>query len=108
MTEPFDRVQLAERLSDWFDALDVEDDEARTAFATGLAGAFAALGEARRHLERLLDAAPFRDPAEADRALEELTELHLQLTSELPEQLEAIGDAWTTIEDRLIELGPDN
>jgi phytoene dehydrogenase-like protein len=104
---PLDRIQLAERISDWIDRLDLDDDAARTAFATGLASALAAADEARRRLEALLRTAPLDDAAEADRALEELTELHLQLTSELPEQIAEMGDAWTAIEDRLIELGPD-
>lgn len=99
---------MAERISDWIDALELDDDETRMTFATGLAAALASADEARRRLEALLRTAPMKDPAEADRALEELTELHLQVSSELPEQVESIGGAWTAIEDRLIELGPDD
>lgn len=106
-TAPLDRIELAERISDWIDRLDLDDDSARTAFAMGLASALAAADEARRRLERLLATSPLTDAAEADRALEEFTEVHLQLTSELPEQVAEIGEAWTAIEDRLIELGPD-
>lgn len=102
-----DRFQLAERISDWVDRLDLGDDDARMAFATGLASALAAADEARRRVEALLATAPLRDAGEAERALDELTEIQLQLTSGLGEHLEEIGDAWTTVEDRLIELGPD-
>lgn len=105
---PFDRFRMAERISDWIVALELEDDDARMSFATGLAAALAATDEARRRLDALLRTAPLKDAGEADRALEELTELHLQLTSELPEQVEAIGDSWNVVEDRLIELSPDD
>lgn len=104
---PLDRAQLAERISDWIDRLDIDDDSARTTFAIGLASALVAADEARRRLEEMLRTSPMTEAAEADRALEQLTELHLQLTSELPEQLGEMGDAWSSIEDRLIELGPD-
>ena len=102
-----DRFRLAERISDWVDRLDLEDDAARTTFSIALASALAAADEARRRLDALLATAPLADAAEADRALEELTELHLQITSELPEKIAEMTDAWTAIEDRLIELGPD-
>ena len=105
---PLDRFQLAERISDWIDALELEDDDARMGFATGLAAALAAADEARRRLDALLRTTPMRDAGEAERALEELTELQLQLTSELGEQVEAIAESWATVEDRLIELGPDD
>jgi hypothetical protein len=101
------RFELSERISDWIDGLDLEDDAVRTAFAMGLASALAAAEEARRRLDALLQTTPLADAADAERALEQLTELHLQLTSELPEQIEAMGEAWTTVEDRLIELSPD-
>lgn len=104
---PLDRFRLSERISDWIDRLELEDDAARMTFATGLAAALAAADEARRRLETLLATSPLRDAAEADRALDALTELHLHLTSELPEQIESVTDAWMTIEDRLIELSPD-
>jgi hypothetical protein len=105
---PLDRFRLAERISDWIDALELQDDDARMSFATGLAAAMAAADESRRRLEALLRTAPLKDAGEADRALQELTELHLQLTSELPEQVDAIADSWTVVEDRLIELSPDD
>ena len=105
---PLDRFRLTERISDWIDSLELGDDDARTGFATGLASALAAADEARRRLDALLRTDPMKDAADAEKALEELTELHLQLTSELQEQIDSMADSWTAVEDRLIELTPDD
>lgn len=102
-----ERVRMAERISDWLDHFDLGDDAARTALATGLASVFAAVAEARRLTDRMLALDPLADAAQADQALEILTELTAQLGGELRWQLDELDRGWEALEDRLIELSPD-
>lgn len=103
-----DRLILAERISDWLDGIDLDDDAARTTLATSLSGVLAAAAEARRLLDQALGSDPLADAAEADRALDLFTELTVHLAGELRSALDELEHAWPTLEDRLIELGPDD
>ncbi|HET8650150.1 MAG TPA: hypothetical protein VFL95_08925 [Gemmatimonadales bacterium] len=103
-----ERLILAERISDWLDSIDLDDDAARTALATSVSGVLAAAADARRQLDEALRSNPLADAAEADRALELFTQLTVHLTGELRNALDDLERAWPTLEDRLIELGPDD
>jgi hypothetical protein len=102
-----ERLRLAERISDWLDRLDLED-EARTTLATGLAGALGAAEEARQLLDAVLATDPTRDGGDAAHALDLATELTGQLAGELRARLADVERAWPALEDRLLELAPEH
>ena len=103
-----DRAQLAERISDWIDSLELDADAARTTLATALAAALTSAAECRPLLDALLSSRPVTSAAEAERALIALTELNIHLLGEIRGALEELEAAWPALEDRLIELGPDD
>src|SRR4051794_34914139 len=88
-----ERFRLVERISDWLDRVDIED-EARTTLATGLASVLAAVDEARRLLDAVLATDPTRDADDAAHALDLATELTGQLAGELRARLDDVERAW--------------
>ena len=103
-----DRARLAERVSDWIDTLQLDDDAARTTLATALAAALTSAAECRALLDTLLSSRPVASAAEAEQALTTLTELNIHLLGEIRGALDELEAAWPALEDRLIELGPDD